>query len=100
MEVTSLGDEDLTFEMVGLDPAIANAFRRIMLSEVPTMAIERVFVLNNTSMIPDEVLAHRLGLVPIAADPRRFNFRGSEDEANETNTIVLRLQARDVIDKI
>ena len=42
--------------------------RRILIAEVPTMAIEKVVILNNTSMIKDEVLAHRLGLVPILAD--------------------------------
>lgn len=36
------------------------------------MAIEKVYILNNTSIIQDEVLAHRLGLIPINADPRKF----------------------------
>ncbi|KAJ8308705.1 hypothetical protein KUTeg_013579 [Tegillarca granosa] len=63
-------DDELEFDMVGVDAAIANAFRRILLSEVPTMAIEKVFIYNNTSIIQDEVLAHRLGLIPIKADPR------------------------------
>jgi len=39
------------------------------------MAIEKVFVYNNTSIIQDEVLAHRLGLIPIKADPRMFEYR-------------------------
>lgn len=41
------------------------------------MAIEKVFIYNNTSIIQDEVLAHRLGLVPIKADPRLFEYRNS-----------------------
>jgi DNA-directed RNA polymerases I and III subunit RPAC1 len=44
---------------------VANAFRRIMIAEIPTLAIETVFVANNTSIIQDEVLAQRLGLVPL-----------------------------------
>ena len=80
--------------MKGVGPAIANAFRRILLAEVPTMAIEKVFVVNNTSVIPDEVLAHRLGLVPLAVDPSRFEFRNEGDAANEHNTVVLRLAMR------
>lgn len=39
------------------------------------MAVEKVFVYNNTSIIQDEVLAHRLGLIPIDADPRLFEYR-------------------------
>lgn len=45
--------------------------------QVPTMAIEKVFIYNNTSIIQDEVLAHRLGLVPIKADPRLFEYRNT-----------------------
>ena len=37
--------------MLGIDPAISNAFRRILIAEVPTMAIEHVFFVNNTSII-------------------------------------------------
>jgi len=40
------------------------------------MAIENVFILNNTSIMHDEVLAHRLGLIPIKADPNDFSFLG------------------------
>ena len=43
-------------------------------SQVPTMAIEKVLVANNTSVIADEVLAHRLGLIPLKADPRHFEY--------------------------
>ena len=47
--------------------------------QVPTMAIDKVFVYNNTSLIQDEVLAHRLGLIPIKADPRMFEYRVPTD---------------------
>jgi DNA-directed RNA polymerase alpha subunit len=43
--------------------------------KVPTVAIEKVYIANNTSVIQDEVLAHRLGLVPIKADPRLFDYK-------------------------
>ena len=57
---------DAQFSLVGVDASIANAFRRILIAEIPTLAIETVFVNNNTSVIQDEVLAHRLGLIPFA----------------------------------
>ncbi|KAI9897490.1 hypothetical protein N3K66_007346 [Trichothecium roseum] len=59
-----------SFSLVGVDASIANAFRRIMLAEVPTLAIENVFIDNNTSVIQDEVLAHRLGLIPFKGGKR------------------------------
>ena len=41
------------------------------------MAVEKVFIYNNTSIVQDEILAHRLGLVPIKADPRLFEYRNA-----------------------
>lgn len=66
------------FDLIGVDAPIANALRRILISEVPTMAISTVYISNNTSILPDEVLAHRLGLIPILADPREFDMRTDE----------------------
>lgn len=58
---------DSVFSLVGIDASVSNAFRRILLAELPTLAIEDVFVYNNTSIIQDEVLCHRLGLIPFTA---------------------------------
>ena len=84
----------LKFEMQGCSPAVANALRRILLAEVPTVAIEHVFVVNNTSVIYDEVLSHRLGLVPLNVDPRLFEFRGPGEPGSESNTAVFRLKVK------
>ncbi|ADG13365.1 DNA-directed RNA polymerase subunit D [Methanocaldococcus infernus] len=49
--------------------SFSNAIRRIMISEVPTFAIEDVFIYENSSSMDDEILAHRLGLIPIKGKP-------------------------------
>ncbi|CAI5494311.1 unnamed protein product [Closterium sp. Naga37s-1] len=87
----SADGHDLVFDLVGIDAALANAFRRILIAEVPTMAIEKVLMANNTSLVQDEVLSHRLGLVPIAVDPRLFDFPSEDGMASESNTIVFKL---------
>lgn len=90
-----MDENSLEFDMVGIDAAIANAFRRILLAEVPTMAVEKVLVYNNTSIVQDEILAHRLGLIPIHADPRLFEYRNQGDEGGtEIDTLQFRLQVR------
>lgn len=69
MHIEYLNELNSEFDLIGVDPSIANAFRRIMISEIPTLAIEYVYIENNTSIIQDEVLAHRLGLIPLKANP-------------------------------
>lgn len=44
-------ENDMEFELIGTNAAIVNALRRILIAEVPTMAIEHVFIINNTSII-------------------------------------------------
>ncbi|MHA1926013.1 MAG: hypothetical protein ACW974_08870 [Candidatus Thorarchaeota archaeon] len=64
-------DDTLHFLVEGIDVAFANALRRTMLTRVPAMAIDEVLVLENTSVMYDEILAHRLGLVPLITDLER-----------------------------
>lgn len=86
----------IEFDLIGCLPSIANAFRRIMLSEVPSMAFEKVHIYNNTSIIQDEVLAHRLGLIPLRADPRLFEYKGENaaDEGTEQDTLEFKLKVK------
>lgn len=89
--------QSLVFELVGVDASFANALRRIMIAEIPTMALEHIYMWNNTGLIHDEVLSHRLGLVPLQVDPRLFDEYGldvdenGEAAATDRNTIVFRL---------
>jgi len=87
-------DDLVVFDMKGIDAPIANAFRRVLLSEVPTMAIDKVVMYQNTSIMPDEVLAHRLGLIPILADPRQFDYLTEKGTPSEKNTIIFTLIAK------
>jgi len=75
INILSKTDEELVFDIKGLEPPLVNALRRILISEIPTMAIETVNIYQNTSVMPDEVLAHRLGLIPIFADAEDFQYK-------------------------
>src|SRR5690606_15331686 len=86
-------EDTIVFDVIGITPPLANALRRVMIAEVPTMAIEDVYIRNNTSILPDEMLAHRLGLIPIKADPRLFVER-KEGEYTDKDTIVFNLHVK------
>jgi DNA-directed RNA polymerase subunit D len=62
----------LRFMLEDVDASFANALRRIMIAEVPTLAIEDVIFIENTSALYDEILAHRLGLIPLKTDLESF----------------------------
>lgn len=68
VRIIDLDEEKLRFILDGVDVAFANALRRTMISEVPCMAIDDLFIFDNSSVVNDEVLAHRIGLVPIKTD--------------------------------
>lgn len=59
--------ESLEFELRHVDNSFANALRRVLLAEVPTLAVDSVTISQNTSVLPDEMVAHRLGLLPMAS---------------------------------
>lgn len=62
----------LTFEVFNVELTILNALRRIMISEIPTLAFKTEFgkesdikIIGNTSGLHNEFLAHRISLIPI-----------------------------------
>lgn len=64
----------VTLQLEGIDRSYANAVRRFCISEVPSMAIDDVVILENSSVLYDEILAHRLGMIPIKTDLGRYNL--------------------------
>ncbi|MBI2972133.1 MAG: DNA-directed RNA polymerase subunit D [Candidatus Aenigmarchaeota archaeon] len=68
-------DRKLTFVLEGTDAAFANALRRTMTNEIPVLAIEYVDMEENTSGLFDEVIAHRLGLIPLVFDPKSYKLK-------------------------
>ena len=68
LEFNSLNDTTAIFTIDDIKPAFANSLRRAMTSEVQIFAIDSVKIYDNTSALFDEILAHRLGLIPIITD--------------------------------
>jgi len=82
-------EETLAFTITGSYPAFVNSIRRAIIEDVPTMAIEEVEFRQNSSAMFDEVLAHRLGLVPLKTDLTSYVFRNDEGSAANQCTFTL-----------
>ena len=65
IKILELSKYVIRFEMLNTDLSVANSLRRIIISEIPTMAVDLVEVKENTSALHDEFIAHRLGLIPL-----------------------------------
>ncbi|MFH1511034.1 MAG: DNA-directed RNA polymerase subunit D [Candidatus Woesearchaeota archaeon] len=63
-----------SFIVKGTKPYFVNALRRAIIDFVPTMAIEDVEIHKNSSVLYDEIIAHRLGLVPLTTDIKGYNL--------------------------
>ncbi|MEM4280674.1 MAG: DNA-directed RNA polymerase subunit D [Candidatus Caldarchaeum sp.] len=68
MKIVAETSESITIEVSEIPHHLANAIRRTIIKEVPTMAVEEVLIIENTSNMPNELLAHRLSLIPFITD--------------------------------
>ena len=76
MEIQILEKNNVSLRLLieGTNAAFMNTLRRIILSEVPTMAIDDVVIIENSSLLQDEFLAHRIGLIPLKTDLDTYNL--------------------------
>ncbi len=76
MDIKIVENTGLSMRLIveDVDTAFMNSLRRVMLAEVPSMAIDEVVFIENSSMLHDEILAHRLGLIPLKTDLDSYNL--------------------------
>lgn len=84
----------VTFLLKNSNPGFANALRRCFQEEVPSMAIEEVEFVQNSSALFDEIVAHRLGLLPLTTDLKGYDVKDSSDEFSAKNSVKLTLKAK------
>jgi DNA-directed RNA polymerase subunit D len=82
--------DSVKFLLEGVDVPFANALRRTILSEVPTFAVDEVEFLENDSALFDEIIAHRLAMVPLTTPVDRFSLDALE---LDDYTVTLSLEA-------
>jgi DNA-directed RNA polymerase subunit D len=97
LNIISQNDEKVSVKLKGIPLQYANALRRLCLNGVPIYAIDTVDVLENSSILADEGIAHRLGLIPIKTELSAVQQNNESDkimftldsgEINETRTVL------------
>ena len=68
IKILESSDSHVKLLLKGIERVYANALRRFAISEVPCMAIDEIVIHENSSVLYDEILAHRLGLIPLTTD--------------------------------
>ena len=68
------GEREARFLVRGVTPAFANGIRRAMIADVPTLSIDSVRVIENSSVMFDEQIGLRLGLIPLTTPVGDFEI--------------------------
>jgi DNA-directed RNA polymerase subunit D len=89
IQVLTSDDKKISVRIKGISSHYANALRRICLNGIPVFAIDTVDIIENSSVLPDEGIAHTLGLIPLKTE-----LEGS-DESNSRVMLVLDSEATD-----
>jgi len=83
IKVLEKTDTEMKFLLEDSNPQFANALRRIIIAEIPILAIEYVDFTINDSVLYSEIIAHRLGLIPLVFNSKDFHFK-EEHEGRKT----------------
>jgi DNA-directed RNA polymerase subunit D len=75
IKILEKNENEAHLEIDGINAAEANTYRRLMIAETPTLAIDEVEFIENSSALYEEILAHRLGLIPLVTDLKSYNLK-------------------------
>jgi DNA-directed RNA polymerase subunit D len=84
VRILNKSESEIKFLLEDTNPQFANALRRIMISEVPVMAIDSVDFTENESVLYNEVIAHRMGLIPLVFDKDKFTLKEEGEEKSDS----------------
>ena len=87
IQVLTSDDRKISVKLKGVSSYYANALRRICLNGIPVFAIDTVDIIENSSVLPDEGIAHTLGLIPLKTE------LDGADESNSRVMLVLDSEA-------
>ena len=87
IQILTSDDKKISIKLKVISLHYANALRRICLNGVPIFAIDTIDIIENSSVISDEGIAHTLGMIPLKTELNGF------DESNSRVILVLDSEA-------
>ena len=92
LQIINQNEQKISVKLQGIPLQYANALRRICLNGVPIFAIDSVDILENSSILADEGIAHRLGLIPLKTDLTTI------ETTTDSDKIMLTLDSGDTVE--
>ena len=92
LQIINQDEQKISVKLQGIPLQYANALRRICLNGVPIFAIDTVDILENSSILADEGIAHRLGLIPLKTDLTTI------ETTTDSDKIMLTLDSGDTVE--
>ena len=91
IEVLTSDEKKISIKLKGVTLQYANALRRNCLNGVPIYAIDTGDMIENSTVLADEGITHRLGLIPLKTDLSRSDESDSRimltlDSGDDTET--------------
>lgn len=86
IKILEYDGRSIRFLVKDIPLTLLNAIRRLAISDVPSMAIDYVYFIENSSPLYDEIVAHRLGLIPLTSD-RALEKYGSPEECKDNEEL-------------
>jgi DNA-directed RNA polymerase subunit D len=94
IHILEKNDSEIKFSLEDSNPQFANALRRVSIGEIPVLSIGTVDFLSNDSVLYNEIISHRLGLIPLVFETKDFESKESEEEGTTSNEVVFAINKK------
>lgn len=94
VDVLQKNKTEIKFAVDGIKSGFASALRRVMISEVPTMAVEWIDFKKNDSALNDEIVANRIGMIPLTFEQDVYELPPKDGKLTSKNKVTFVLKKK------